>query len=358
VADFQNQEVCRYNDPMRRRQFVLSVAGAWLASTQGLHADHHVVSADPLVVVFDLGSLQGRYTRVEDFYIRNHYSTPENALPASLRIEGEVEKPQRVSLNQLSALPAQEIGAVLECAGDPVRAISLVSDGVWRGWRLGDVISLAHPRASGTYLHLFGQDGFSRSVPIDRAVSGGWLVTELNGRPLLPDHGAPWRALFPGWYGMDSVKWIERMVVATSRLPPIGNTYLKIKRDALGRLVAQALPPVQVKSVITTPANGAVVRRGKLVARGLAWSGGGKIKSVQLSADGGITWQSAALNESASRYDWALWTSPLDLNRTGVVELVAKATDVAGNAQPEKWPSDRVDLYAYNVCTRIRCVVI
>jgi DMSO/TMAO reductase YedYZ molybdopterin-dependent catalytic subunit len=343
---------------MRRRQLLLSAAGALLASARRLRADHHVVSADPLVVVFDLASLQGRYTRVEDFYVRNHFDTPIDTRPTSLQIEGEVAKPQQVSRDQLSALPAQEIGAVLECAGDPVRAISLVSDGVWRGWRLGDVMALARPRGEGAYLHLFGQDGFSRSVPIERAASDGWLATELNGRPLLREHGAPWRALFPGWYGMDSVKWLERIVVATNPLPPVRNTYLEMRRNASGSLVAQPLPPVQVKSVMTTPANGAVLRRGKVLARGLAWSGAGKIKSVQVSADGGETWQPAALNESASRYDWALWSSALDLTRLGVVDLVAKATDAAGNTQPELWPSTRVDSYAYNVCGRIRCVVV
>ncbi|HTV57158.1 MAG TPA: molybdopterin-dependent oxidoreductase [Terriglobia bacterium] len=343
---------------MRRRQFLLSAAGASLVSARRLWADHHIVSWDPLVVVFDLSSLQGRYTRVEDFYIRNHHEAPANALPMSLRIEGEVAKPQEVSSDRLKVLPVREIGAVLECAGDPVRAISLVSDGIWRGWRLEDIISLARPQPAGAYLHLFGHDGFSRSVPLDRAVSDGWLVTQLNGRPLLRDHGAPWRALFPGWYGMDSVKWLEKIVVATSPLPPVGNTYLEMKRDPSGNLVAQPLPPLRVKSVITAPASGAVVQRGKMLARGLAWSGAGKIKSVQVSADGGTTWQPAALDESASRYDWALWTSSLDLSRPGVVELVVKATDAAGNSQPEQWPSNRVDLYAYNVCDRIRCVVV
>jgi DMSO/TMAO reductase YedYZ molybdopterin-dependent catalytic subunit len=329
-----------------------------MASARRLAADHHVVSADPLIVVFDLDTLQGRYTRVEDFYVRNHYEIPATAGPATLRVEAEAKTPKEFSLDQLKALPEAEVGAVLECAGDPVRAISLVSDGVWRGWRLGDVISLARPRPGWTYLHLFGRDGFSRSVPMDRAISDGWLVTKLNGRPLLPDHGAPWRALFLGWYGMDSVKWLEKLVFAATPLPPVGNTYLEIKRDASGSVAAQPLPPVQVKSVITSPEDSAVLRRGKVLARGVAWSGSGQIQSVQVSADGGITWQRAALNPSASRYDWALWSASLDLNRSGVVELASKATDSAGNTQPEKWYSDRVDLYAYNVCGHVRCVVI
>jgi DMSO/TMAO reductase YedYZ molybdopterin-dependent catalytic subunit len=343
---------------MRRRHFILSAAGAFLASARTVRADHHVLSADPLIVASDLDTLQGRYTGVEDFYIRNHYEAPSLGRSASLRIEGEVETPQDLSPDQLKRLPEREIAAVLECAGDEVRAVSLVSDGVWRGWGLRDVISPARPRPAGTWLHLFGNDGFSRSVPMDRAMRQGLLVTQLNGRPLLRNHGAPWRALFPGWYGMDSVKWLAKVVVARSPMPPVGNTYLKIQRDAFGRLVAEPLPPVQVKSVITTPANGAVLRSGKTQVRGLAWSGCGLIRSVQVSADGGTRWQPARLQPGTSAYDWSLWNATVDLASTGVVELMARATDAAGNTQPERWPSDRADLYAFNVCERIRCVVV
>ncbi|HEX5481959.1 MAG TPA: molybdopterin-dependent oxidoreductase, partial [Terriglobia bacterium] len=205
---------------MRRREFILATGGTLLASATRLWADHHTVSAYPLVVEFDLGSLQGPYTRVEDFYIRNHYSAPESA-PASLRIEGEVEHPRQLTPESLNSLRQREIGAVLECAGDPVKAVSLVSDGAWRGWSLGEVVSLVRPESGGKFLHLFGQDGFSRSVPMDRAMADGLLVTSLNGRPLFRNHGAPWRALFPGWYGMDSVKWLARIVVARNPLPPV-----------------------------------------------------------------------------------------------------------------------------------------
>lgn len=343
---------------MDRRKFVLSAAGALIGVTQKLWADHHVVSADPLIVEFDLSTLADRYTRVEDFYVRNHYETPETVGPFSLRIEGEVNEPQQLTMERLKAMPEGEIRTVLECAGDPTRAISLVSDGVWRGWRLRDVLSPARPRATGTYLQLFGRDGFSRSVPIDRAMNDGWLATSLGGRPLLANHGAPWRALFPGWYGMDSVKWLERIVVSTTSLPPVGSTYLEIRKDASGRVGAKLLPRVQVKSVITAPEDRAVLRRGKVQVRGLAWSGYGSIRSVQVSADGGTSWQRAAVNPSTSPYDWTLWNAALDLSRPGVVEVMARATDSAGNTQPEKWYPDRLDQYAYNVCSRVECVVV
>jgi DMSO/TMAO reductase YedYZ molybdopterin-dependent catalytic subunit len=342
---------------MRRRQFFLSATGLFLANAQKLRADHHVVSADPLVVEFDLWSLEGHYTQVEDFYIRNHFEAPENTGGPSLEIEGEVGEPRKLSPDDLTALPRGEISSVLECAGDPVQAVSLVSDGIWQGWRLSDVIRLAHPRHAGAFLHLFGSDGFSRSVPMDQAMSNGWLVTSLNRRPLMRNHGAPWRALFPGWYGMESVKWLERLVVARKPLPPVGNTYLEIIKRPSGGLETWPLPRVQVKSVITRPTDGAVVHRGTIQVRGLAWSGYGRITSVKVSADGGVNWETARLGQGASRYDWALWTASLELAHPGVVEIASKATDASGNTQPETRPPGRLDFYAYNVYGRIRCVV-
>lgn len=343
---------------MRRRDFILSTAGALLAGAGKLRADHHVLSADPLVVASDLTSLRGRYTAVEDFYVRNHFAAPQAPAAAVLSVEGEVEQPQQLHVKDLESLPQTQVGAVLECAGDPVTTASLVSDGVWRGWSLGDIVTKASPKSAGTYLHLFGRDGFSRSVPKDRAMDAGLLVTSLNGRPLTGNHGAPWRAVFPGWYGMDSVKWLERIVLAPNPLPPVGNTYLEMRSDAAGNLRSQPLPPIQVKSVITEPASGAVLRRGKVQVSGLAWSGCGKVSRVEVSADGAASWQAASVDAGGNRYDWARWSVSLALNNTGVVELMSKATDTAGNSQPLQRQSQRVDRYAYNVCDRIRCVVV
>ncbi|MGH9447578.1 MAG: molybdopterin-dependent oxidoreductase, partial [Terriglobia bacterium] len=303
-------------------------------------------------------SLQGRYTRIEDFYVRNHYDAPAVITPAPLRIEGEVEHPRSVSPDRLAALPQRKIGTVLECAGDPTQAVSLVSDGVWEGWALRDILASARPLPSGKYLHLSGRDGFSRSVPVGWAMEEGLLVTTLNGRPLTRNHGAPWRALFPGLYGMDSVKWLEKIVVASSPLPVVGYAYVEIKRGGFGIVEERPLPRVQVKSVITAPAEGAVLHRGQARVSGLAWSGSGKISSVNVSAGEEERPQPAALDRSASRYDWVLWSASFDLKRPGVVEFVAKATDSAGNTQPEERDPQRLDSYAYNVCDRVRCVVV
>jgi DMSO/TMAO reductase YedYZ molybdopterin-dependent catalytic subunit len=342
---------------MRRRQFILSTASALLAGASKLHADHHVLSADPLVVASDLSSLQGRYTAVEDFYVRNHFDAPDALASSVLSLEGELERPRQFQSKDLETLRQTEVGAVLECAGDPETTVSLVSDGVWRGWFLGDIISAAGPKRSATYLHLFGRDGFSRNVPRDRA-DEGLLVTTLNGRPLTRNHGAPWRALFPGWYGMDSVKWLERIVLASSPLPPVANAYLEVRKDAGGNLQSQPLPQIQVKSVMTEPASGAVLRRGEVRVRGLAWSGCGKVLTVKLSIDGGASWQAASLADEGNRYDWVRWSVTPVLSKAGVVELMCRAADSAGNSQPAEREPRRADRYAYNVCQRIRCVVV
>ena len=343
---------------MRRRDFfILSVAGLWIRA-RDLWADHHVISADPLIITTELGSLRSRYTESRDFYVRNHYPIPGTPSAASLQIEGEVEVAKQLTQDDLGRLAVREIGGVLECAGNPSTSNALVSDGLWTGWKLADVLALARPKASAAFAHLFGSDGYSRSVPFKRAVEDGMLVTQLNGHPLPRNHGAPWRILFPGWYGMDSVKWIEKIVAAQFPLPPQGNAYLELRSDSPAGREPKPLPRIQVKSVITSLADHAVIRRGKVEVRGLAWSGFAKISRVQLSGDAGASWTNAELESGASSYDWAMWHASIELQQVGPVELVCRAFDASGNEQPEHRDSQRVDSYAYNIYNRVRCVVV
>ncbi len=316
-----------------------------------------MISAEPLIVESELGSLTGHYTPVEDFYIRNHFAVPD-AAAGSLVVEGEVEKPGKFTLDRFAAITQRELGAVLECAGGPLRASTLTSAGLWRGWPLAEILALTSPRPAARYVHLIGGDGFSRSVPLARALKDGLLATSLNGRPLGRNHGRPMRALFPGWYGMDSVKWLGKIVVADTALPPVGASYLQSTRLPGGAVDLEPLPKIQVKSIITAPADGTVLPRGTVDVRGLAWSGSAKISDVQVSADGGSSWQPATVSGGGNTYDWAQWQISFALDRPGVVNLVAKATDDVGNTQPEKWDPRRADLYAYNVWHRIRCVLL
>ena len=188
-------------------------------------------------------------------------------------------------------------------------------------------------------------------------MADGMLATHLNSRPLTLRHGAPWRALFPGWYGMDSVKWLERIVVASEPLPPEGGTYQRSRQTSSGEIDRQPLPRIQVKSVITDPQMGAVLRRGKAEIRGLAWTGEGKITSVQVSTDAGGTWLAATVDSGAD-LEWVVWKVSVELTQPGAVEFVARAVDDRGHTQPAERDPSRLDGYTNNWYHRVRCVVV
>jgi DMSO/TMAO reductase YedYZ molybdopterin-dependent catalytic subunit len=291
-----------------------------LAPVSKLAAEHHLTNADPLMVDFHLQSLEGRYTSVEDFYIRDHGPVP--SLPGTnvLEIEGEVENPRRISIDELQSLPTRDLGAILECAGNTVGTLGKVSNGVWKGWTLTDVLALAQPTRPAAFLHLFGRDGCARCVPIDHASSDTMLATHLNGRRLDRHHGTPWRALFPGWYGMDCVKWLERIVVSKAALPSNDNAYLELVEGPSGEIIQQPLPQIQVKSVILDTAQGSVLRRGRMKVHGLAWSGQGKITSVEVKCEKDPAWHPATL-DTTLRYEWARWRCELEISQPGAAEI-------------------------------------
>jgi sulfite oxidase len=341
---------------MRRREFIALVGGV-LAASRRIYADSAVASQNPLVRQYNLESLQGEYTPADEFYIRNHNPVPKDLSGLSLRIEGEVAKPQTLAMADLARLPVKRLAAVMECAGNGTGPYQLASNALWEGWALEDVLTLAEARPGAGYLHLQGRDGFVRSVPGPRALQDALLVTRMNQQPLLPDHGAPWRVVFPGYYGMDSVKWLERITVASSPIQPASNDYLALRKGPDGAVETLPLPGIQLKSVFVYPAVGAVLQVGRVDARGLVWSNGETVMAVEVSADGGKSWRVAKLDPPGSKYAWRQWQASLDLSERGLVELACKAVDTKGNQQPFERPADRADGYADNQIERIRVMV-
>jgi DMSO/TMAO reductase YedYZ molybdopterin-dependent catalytic subunit len=334
--------------------------GGTLVTSRLLRADSSVVSQNPLISEYGLESIQGRYTPASEFYVRNHFAVPALTGQPQLRITGEVEKVQTLTPQALARLPQRRLGAVLECSGDSVGPYQLASNAVWEGWALSDVLALAQPKSSAAFLHLYGHDGFLRSIPLARAKSDAMLVTHMNHQPLPANHGGPWRAFFPGWYGMDSVKWLERIEASSSAIQPAPNDYWAVERTLGGKIRRVPLPGIQLKSVFIYPALGAVLRRGKVDLRGLAWSGGSAIAAVEVSADGGKVWRLAEFEpgQDVSKYEWRFWRARIELSLTGIVELACKAIGAKGNEQPASRPPNRIDGYANNVIEKIRIMVI
>ncbi len=178
---------------------------------------------------------------------------------------------------------------------------------------------------------------FVRSLSVDGDAVGDALVaTRMNGAPLSAEHGAPARLVVPGWYGMAWVKWLARIEV--QRAPFQGHfqssKYVyRFERD--GRPVVEPVRLLRVKALVVSPQAGdrlAVGRRCRI--SGKAWSGRAPIARVDVDAGDG--WKEARLRAGDGRYDWTSWELDWIPGSTGPVALRARATDAAGDVQPER----------------------
>lgn len=339
---------------MQRREFITwLLACSTLRSSRTL-ADHHYVSANPLIVECDLSSLKEHYVPLADFYIRNHKGMPTTT-PEILAIDGLVGKKLRLKAQDLTRFSIRRLNAVLECAGNTPGAGG-VSNGRWEGVALSELLGVVRPMARAKHINFYGADGYSRSVAIPKIKQDGLLITKFDGYPLRREHGFPWRVFLPGWYGMDSVKWVHRIELATAPLSSNEDEYMGLTKDPAGDIVKQPLPRVLVRSIITSPTQQSVLRSGIIEVRGLAWSGTGSIRSVELSVDSGTIWSRCYFKPS-DRYDWVEWRGTSDLRRRGRVELICRATDSAGNTQPANRNPDRLEGYANNEYHHVSCIV-
>jgi DMSO/TMAO reductase YedYZ molybdopterin-dependent catalytic subunit len=179
---------------------------------------------------------------------------------------------------------------------------------------------------------------YSRSIPLAKADSGDVLLAyAMNGKELPPNHGYPVRAIVPGWYGCASVKWVTRVIV--TRTPFLGfdqtldYSYWATGDDGLPRLTAIA--EMEPKAQIATPVAGANLALGKEVRLfGAAWAGERAVEKVEISTDGGKTWNPSRLLDKATPYCWQRWEALWTPAVAGKVTLMARATDTQGRKQP------------------------
>ena len=304
-----------------------------------------VVTETPFNAETLLAGQSGPTTPNERHYVRNHFAVPEH--PGRLSIDGLVRRPLTLTLDDLRARPSRAVVVTLECAGngraflEPSTrgeqwALGAVGTAEWTGVPLVDLLADADllPEAvellfagadSGTPAGQPGPIDFERSLPIHR-LPGAIVAYAMNGEPLPSDHGAPFRLVVLGWYGMASVKWLARITAIPERFEGFFQ---------VDRYVVQGEPigPIAPRAVIVSPAAGAQVHAGGHVVRGYAWSGSGGIKRVDVSVDGGASWLRADLGRPASDFAWVPWEFRWDA-AAGDAVLLARATDGAGHAQP------------------------
>ncbi|MEO6578586.1 MAG: sulfite oxidase [Candidatus Limnocylindria bacterium] len=311
------------------------------------------------------------------FYVRSNFPVPRLD-PAAwhLDVDGQIGRPGRVTLAELSALPRAEQTVVLECAGNGRTMMSPVPDGTpWglgavgvarfggirlaalleaRGGLRSSAIELVGTGADHGTVEPDGEIPYQFNLPLrELAAADPILAWEMNGRPLSAEHGAPVRLIVPGHYGMRSVKWLTRIDVLDR--PFEGHFARKYRyRGQAGVADETPVGEMRVRALITEPSDGSELDRGAVTLRGIAWSGGGPISTVELDMDG-VTVR-ATFGEPLNGTGPVAWHVTWERPPAGRHVVAVRATDDAGNRQPLE-PIWNAGGYGNNVAQRITLTV-
>jgi len=326
-------------------------AMAGVAALQRMICQPAWASPEGEVESFDLSLLDERITPNDLFFVRSHSSPPASNDTWNISICGEVSKPYQISVKDLPNIAEATVGATMECDENPVGG-GLVSTAEWSGASLAALIEPAKPLPSVHFVRLWGADhNYAQSVPLLKATNPRTLVAyRMNGDALPLAHGGPVRAIVPGWFGMYSVKWLTKL-----ELLPDDRDGNHLRRTRDGR--TEPIRSMQVKSVFARPLDGAIISGRSFVVRGAAWAGEKSISKVELSTDGGRSWQAVQLLDPPQRYTWVRWQSVWKIPMSGSHELVVRATDTDGNSQPAQRNPARLDEYEQNEWQRVRVQV-
>jgi len=272
----------------------------WLASS-GILSGAELNASGPQNLSYPLRMVEGSVTAANLLFVRDHFREPDVSLDTwQLRVEGQVERPYELGFADLVELPSRRVEAVLECAGNAANG-SAVSNGRWEGVPSSHLLDSARPAANAAFVLLEGADTgsllenapplpYSQVVPIEKCRDESSLVAfKFNDLTLPKRNGFPARALFPGWYGMDSVKWLRRIVL-------LGPDQHETSFDASGmnrfynRVTGEKtirLSTVQVKSVIAWPTDALKLAAGRYESWGCAGSGAAPVRKLAGRAHNG-----------------------------------------------------------------------
>ncbi len=243
-----------------------------------------------------------------------------------LEVGGLVQNRAAWRLEDLLGFDATEQETTLMCISNGLDA-GLISNAVWKGVPLGDLLDQAGVLSSAARVQLYGVDNYTDTIPLEKAMEPTTLLAyEMNGAPLPDRHGYPLRAIVPGYFGEKHVKWLTRIEV----------THAKAK----GFYETQGWGPnfiVPIRSRIDVPDYWSSVSLGKLTApielKGIAYGGDRGVSRVELSFDDGETWSEAEIYYAGGDLAWSLWKAKWMPAATGDYTVVVRATDGEGDVQ-------------------------
>ncbi len=306
----------------------------------------------------------GPITPNNAFFVRYHLAgVPLNIDPDkfTLQIKGKVDRPLNLSLKEIRKLKPVELVAVNQCSGnsrglfDPRVAGGQLANGAmgnarWHGVPLKTVLDMAGVQQGAKQITLNGMDGpvsdrtpdFVKALDIDHARDGEvMLAYGMNGEDLPVLNGFPLRLIVPGYYGTYWVKHLNEITVIDHEFDGFWmKTAYRIPDTPCACIEPGTAPkatiPINrfdVRSFITSVADGAKLKAGTTMLKGIAFDGGKGIKDVAVSIDGGKSWMSAKLGHDLGKYSFREWKLPVKL-AAGKYELKVRATNNAGETQP------------------------
>ena len=320
------------------------------ASARGARSPHETVGRDArfgLASRTPLQDLHGTITPSDLHFERHHAGIPAvDPGDYQLLVHGRVERPMVFTLAELKRFPATSRICFLECSGNyptgagpetkPERVCGMTSTTEWTGVALATLFREVGASPDATWFLAEGQDAavMTRSIPMEKARDDALIAYAQNGEALRPAQGYPARLLLPGWEGNSNVKWLRRIELADR--PFMTREETSKYTDPLADGTARQFSFVfDARSIITAPAYPDVVEPGWIEIRGIAWSGRGTIARVDVSTDGGRTWQAARLQEPVLRQAHTrfrhLWR--WDGAET---EIMSRAVDDTGYVQPTR----------------------
>jgi DMSO/TMAO reductase YedYZ molybdopterin-dependent catalytic subunit len=290
------------------------------------------------------------YTPNEDFYIVQHYNQPVIAEgDYELRVTGLVDRPLRLSLDDLKQRDKVEIDAGFECGGNRGPGIyqGLIGNARWGGVSLRELLREAGLAPEGVEVVFYGADmgvenvrdtdveqAFGRSMHFEDALRPEvMLAFEMNGEPLPLYHGAPVRLVVPGWYGVANVKWLTQIHVQDTRYMGrfMARDYVTLSRRDIGgveRWEERSVTRINLKSSIIR-----VTRRGsEHTIMGFALNDGTPLESVEIKIDDGA-WREAEIDRDSTQYSWKLFRYAWENAPPGEHTIVSRVTDVNGQVQ-------------------------
>ena len=295
-----------------------------------------------------LQKLRGIITPNGLHFERHHGGIPDiNPDLHRLVIHGLVDKPMIFTMDDIVRLPAVSQINFLECSGNTWAELKkrtwatvqethgLLSCCEWTGVRLSTLLDQCRVKPEAKWVLAEGADSaaMTRSIPIDKAMNDVIIAYSQNGEMLRPEQGYPLRLFIPGFEGNMSIKWLRRLKLGTEPWQTREETSAYTDLGADGKAL-QFTFVMGVKSVITTPS--AVMKLngpGFYEISGIAWTGSGKIRRVEVSVDGGKSWDQAVLQEPVLDRCLTRFRFPWRWNGDPAV-IMSRATDSTGDIQP------------------------